>query len=199
MVFTDQDVKQLLQEALQRAQLKPDKGEIVRAINKNRSQYWVEALAEQFKKSYEGDSEIRIFTKSDDSNQKDFGLNELLYDILVCRVGEVESSIHKKKLCFIKEVLWQVESEFAHNTRNALIDFNKLDFRGFGRATITTDEFTPEELQILRAFEWDRINFKDADKTAKIARMNGLTLDELEAWRVSTRRGLGVKVRYKEE
>ena len=60
------------------------------------------------------------------SNRKDFGLNELLYDILVCKVGDVESSIHKKRLCFIKEVLWQVESEFAHNTRSALIDFNKL-------------------------------------------------------------------------
>ena len=75
-------------------------------------------------------------------------------------------------------------------------DFNSLDFKGFGRATITTDEFTPEELQILRAFEWDRINFKTREKAEKIARMNGLTLEELNAWRVSTRRGLGVKVRY---
>jgi len=46
--------------------------------------------------------------------------------VLVCKVGEVESSVHKKKLCFIKEVLWQVESEFAHNTRSSLVDFNKL-------------------------------------------------------------------------
>ncbi len=76
---------------------------------------------------------------------------------------------------------------------------NCLHFYGFGRGTITTDEFTSEELQILRAFEWDRINFKNADKESKIAKMNGLTLEELEAWRVSTRRGLGVKVRYKQE
>ncbi len=125
-MFTDQDVKHLLQEALQQAQSKPDEGETIQRINRNRSQYWVEALSEQFRKSYEGDSEIRIFTKSNYSNRKDFGLNELLYDILVCRVGEVESSIHKKKLCFIKEVLWQVESEFAQDTRSSLIDFNKL-------------------------------------------------------------------------
>ena len=38
----------------------------------------------------------------------------------------MESSLHKRKLCFIKEVLWQIESEFAHNTRSVLIDFNKL-------------------------------------------------------------------------
>ena len=126
MVFTEQDVKQLLQEALQQAQSGPDTGETTQKINLNRSQSWVKALAEQFKKRYEGDTDIRIFTKSDYSNRRDFGLNELLYDILVCRVGEVESSMHKKRLCFINEVLWQVESEFAHNTRSALVDFNKL-------------------------------------------------------------------------
>ena len=126
MVFTEQDVKQLLKKALQQAQSGPDTGETTQKINLNRSQSWVKALAEQFNKRYEGDTDIRIFTKSDYSNRKDFGLNELLYDILVCRVGEVESSVHKKKLCFIKEVLWQVESEFAHNTRSTLVDFNKL-------------------------------------------------------------------------
>lgn len=76
-------------------------------------------------------------------------------------------------------------------------DFNALDFKGFGRATITTNEFTPEELQILRAFEWDRINFKTPEKIARIAKMHGLTIEEIQNWRKSTRRGLGVKVRYK--
>lgn len=126
MVFTEQDIKQLLKEALRQAQLEPDAGETRQKINMHRSQSWVKALAKQFKERYKGDSEIRIFTKSDYSNRKDFGLNELLYDVLVCRVGEVESSLHKKKLYFIKEVLWQVESELAHNTRSSLIDFNKL-------------------------------------------------------------------------
>ncbi len=126
MAFTEQDVKQLLQEALNQAQSKPKKGSTIQQINTNRSGYWVEALAEQFKKSYEGDSEIRVFSKSDSSHRKDFGLNELLYDVLVCKVGEVESSVHKKTLCFIKEVLWQVESEFAYNSRSTLVDFNKL-------------------------------------------------------------------------
>ncbi|MFC1988969.1 hypothetical protein ACFLVW_00110 [Chloroflexota bacterium] len=38
----------------------------------------------------------------------------------------MESSVHKTKLLFIKEVLWQIESEFAHDSRKALVDFNKL-------------------------------------------------------------------------
>ncbi|MFC1985327.1 hypothetical protein ACFLT4_05050 [Chloroflexota bacterium] len=126
MVFINQDVKQLLQEALQQAQSRPDKGNTVQQINMNRSRYWVEALTEQFQKRYEGDSEIRVFSKTDPSNRKDFGLNELLHDVVVCRVDEVKSYVRGKTLLFIKEVLWQVESKFAHDSRKALVDFNKL-------------------------------------------------------------------------
>ena len=126
MVFTETNVKQLLQETLQQVKSYPDSGKTTQKINMNRSRNWVQALTEQFKKKYDGDSRIKIFSKSDNSNRKDFGLNEILHDVLVCKVDEVESSVHKKKLCFIKEVLWQVESEFAHNTRSSLVDFNKL-------------------------------------------------------------------------
>ena len=126
MVFTGPNVKLLLQETLQQSKSYPDNGKTTQRINMYRSQNWVKALAEQFKKRYDGDSEIRIFSKNDDSNRKDFGLNELLHDVLVCKVDGVESYVHKKKLYFIKEVLWQVESEFARNTRSLLVDFNKL-------------------------------------------------------------------------
>ena len=70
--------------------------------------------------------------------------------------------------------------------------FNSVDFKGFAKASITTDEFTPEELQIVRAYEWDRINFKDKKKWPRIAEMNGITMKELNDWRLSTRRGLGI-------
>ncbi|MFC1873423.1 hypothetical protein ACFLW3_01240 [Chloroflexota bacterium] len=126
MVFTELDVKQLLQETLQQTKSYPNSGKTTQRININRSRNWVKALAEQFKKKYDGDSETRVFSKSGDLYRKDFGLNELLHDILVCKVGVVESSLHEKKLSFIKEVLWQIESEFSHNTRSSLIDFNKL-------------------------------------------------------------------------
>jgi len=126
MELTEQDLKQLLQEALHLAQARPDRGDSVQKINQNRSQTWVRVLAEQFRHRYEGDPNIRIFSKHDYSNRKDFGLNELLYDIVVCRVDEVASSTHKKKLYYIKDTIWQVESEFARDSRQALIDFNKL-------------------------------------------------------------------------
>lgn len=72
--------------------------------------------------------------------------------------------------------------------------FESFDFYGFGRGVITTEEFTPFELQVLRAFEWDRINFKTKEKKEKIARMIGVTIEELDQWRKETRQRLGVDV-----
>ncbi len=73
-------------------------------------------------------------------------------------------------------------------------DFESFHFYGFGRGVITTDEFTPFELQTMRAFEWDRINFKNEKKKKKIADMIGVTIQELDEWRKETRRKLGVDV-----
>ncbi|MBF0419576.1 MAG: cobalamin-dependent protein [Magnetococcales bacterium] len=68
--------------------------------------------------------------------------------------------------------------------------FDGNSFYGFGHANITTDAFIPQELQILRAFEWDRINFNNSDKRERVALMNGITMEELEQWRINTRRSI---------
>jgi len=65
---------------------------------------------------------------------------------------------------------------------------------GFARGLISTTEFTPSELEILRAFEWDRINFSSAERRETIARIEGISLQEMEQWRVNTRRKYGVNV-----
>jgi len=70
--------------------------------------------------------------------------------------------------------------------------FYEAKFQGFGRAFITTDEFTPEELMILRAYEWDRINFKTLEKTKKVAEIYGLSMEELEEHRRQTRKNIGI-------
>ncbi len=126
MELLEQDIKKLLQDSLTSAQAKPNKGKSPQEINQNRSRSWVNTLAEQLKTVYKAELDVMVFSKYDRSHRKDFKLNELLYDIVVCRVDEVASSTHKKKLYYIKEALWQVESEFAHDSRQALIDFNKL-------------------------------------------------------------------------
>lgn len=69
---------------------------------------------------------------------------------------------------------------------------NISKYSGYGKGLITTNEFTSLELEILRSFEWDRINFSSPERKKTIARINGITLEELEDWRINTRRNLGI-------
>ena len=73
-------------------------------------------------------------------------------------------------------------------------DFSFLDprFFGFGVGHIATAEFTPFELEVLRAFEWDRINFSTPEKVRRVARLYNTTVDTLQEHRRQTRRKLGV-------
>jgi hypothetical protein len=69
--------------------------------------------------------------------------------------------------------------------------FDENEYTGFSRGNITTDEFTPEELAILRSYEWDRINFATEEKRKKFCQYRGLTEDELERFRRETRQTTG--------
>ncbi len=42
--------------------------------------------------AYSGDETVRVFSKGCDVNRKDFGVNELLYDVLVCRVAPLTAA-----------------------------------------------------------------------------------------------------------
>ncbi len=75
----------------------------------------------------------------------------------------------------------------------ASFDFDDL---AWGQATITTEEFDAKELTVLRAFEWDRINFTKPDKRARIARMMGITPAELDDIRRKTRQTAIDKIIY---
>lgn len=47
-------------------------------------------------------------------------------------------------------------------------------------------EFRPQDLRILRAYEWDRINFSSPEKIKKIAQMMGITEERLNEIRKAT-------------
>lgn len=68
---------------------------------------------------------------------------------------------------------------------------NQANF-GFARGSITTDEFTPEELMVLRAYEWDRINFATSERRKRACRVMECTEEELKEHRKQTRRKLGI-------
>jgi hypothetical protein len=93
--------------------------------NTQRSRFWISELHDALHAQYPG-IDIRVFSKYNTDNKEEFGLNELLYDVMVCETATVPSSSHGKPLRYIKRVLWQVESEFQNDSGHTLRDFNKL-------------------------------------------------------------------------
>lgn len=101
-------------------------------IHSARSSAWVERLAhaladnESGGEQTEGKSEVRPFYRGYSIETQDFGLTEFLHDICIARIGTVPANIHDARLDTVKSVLWQVESEFSSDGREAVKDFNKL-------------------------------------------------------------------------
>jgi anaerobic magnesium-protoporphyrin IX monomethyl ester cyclase len=60
---------------------------------------------------------------------------------------------------------------------------------------LNCSEFTAAELSILRAFEWDRINFSSKEKRIKTANMMGITIAELDTMRKKARRNACLQVK----
>jgi radical SAM superfamily enzyme YgiQ (UPF0313 family) len=73
-------------------------------------------------------------------------------------------------------------------------NFSFLDpnFFGYCVGHITTEEFTPFELEVLRAFEWDRINFSSPERIERVARLYQSEPDRLNEHRKQTRRNIGI-------
>lgn len=71
-------------------------------------------------------------------------------------------------------------------------DFRDPRYYGTSQGFITTDEFTPHELMILRSFEWDRINFNTLEKKEANARRMNMTVEQLDKHRRDTRMKIGV-------
>jgi len=97
-----------------------------RSSHRSRSQKWVDQLARQLQNKYPRNLGYRVFWLGNRESRRDFGLNELLFDIAVCRVSRAKSPVHARELHLVSRSIWQVESEFAKNGRQALFDFNKL-------------------------------------------------------------------------
>ena len=115
---------------------------------------------------------------------------------------EIRQTFRYAEACDFDVIHFHVATPFPNTdlyhiakAKNLLPDgfsFENIKFFGHSQGYITTNEFTPEELMTLRAYEWDRINFSSKEKIQKVATMYGMTLDELEIHRKKTRRGLGV-------
>jgi hypothetical protein len=120
-------VADLIQTAFSDADEKASKSaHSTQELHRGRAIAWVNALAQQFVPLYPRHDGFRVFSKYDESNRADFGLNELLFDVAVCEVAQAPSVRSQHALVYVKRAVWQIESEFAKNSREAVWDFNKL-------------------------------------------------------------------------
>lgn len=119
-----------------------------KAGNRARSAAWVEHLAYEFRAVYPADRQHAIFSQGCTANKKEYGVNELLFDILVCKTSTVVSPVHRVKLSCVTSALWAVESEFSNNTRSTIFDFSKLAIAKatFKLMVIAPSKYTMEAL-----------------------------------------------------
>ena len=95
-------------------------------VHSSRSEVWVDVIAKGFQRIYPT-GQHRVFWKGNYKNQSTFRKNEFLFDITVARIEHSTSIEHRPKcLEFVSGCEWIVESEFAEDTREIVIDMSKL-------------------------------------------------------------------------
>ena len=124
--ISTETVLQCVGQAFDDARRHPISATTAQHLHAGRSRHFVAALGEQLGALYVGHPDVRVFTKHDDRNRTAFGMNELLYDVTVCRTATVSSAANGKRLHYVTAPVWHVESELAKDSRQALFDFNKL-------------------------------------------------------------------------
>jgi hypothetical protein len=122
---TDKLINEIIPLSFQKARNIPVEDKNKGHRNHLRSSNWVKSLACQFRRKYKYQN-IVVFSRDCDDNRNDLGINEFLYDILVCKTGYVESARQHRQLQYLKEAIWMVESELKKDTRQAIHDFSKL-------------------------------------------------------------------------
>lgn len=120
-------IKSILRNAIEKAwEVKESKSR--KELHRNRSRKFVEEIGNFFRLIDDQTKDTyRVFTKHYNGNRLEFGLNELLYDVLVCDTANTKSISGERELTFVKKAIWQIESEFQEsNVRSLIWDFNKL-------------------------------------------------------------------------
>ncbi len=96
------------------------------SLARARERAYIKTLTTHFEDSLSDDN-VRVFSAYQRGNSEDFGTEQLLYDIHVCRVGVTQTADRKKEeLHYIQASLWQIETDFSRDIQSAVYAFNRL-------------------------------------------------------------------------
>ena len=76
--------------------------------------------------------------------------------------------------------------DLAKRTNSIAVETLDADSKWSVGGEIKSDDWTPDDLTVLRAYEWDRINFSDPKKLKKTADRMGISVEELNKIRKRT-------------
>ncbi len=96
------------------------------SLARARERAFVKSLATQFEASFAGE-ECRVFSTYGRGNRADFGGEQLLFDIEVCRVAAASSAERKSEPFYVvTEALWQIEIDLSQDWRQVVYAMNRL-------------------------------------------------------------------------
>jgi len=79
--------------------------------------------------------------------------------------------------------------EIANNKGYLEKNFDFMNMR-WGLGEISTEEFSSFDITVLRAYEWDRINFSSAEKLSRVAKLMSIDDEKIGLMRIETRRAI---------
>lgn len=96
------------------------------SLARARERAFVKSLATAFVGRF-ADEGVRVFSAYGRGNRADFGSEQLLFDIEVCRVASASSAGRKQESFYIvKEALWQIEIDLSQDWRQVVFALNRL-------------------------------------------------------------------------
>ncbi len=119
-----------------------------RSLARARERSFTKALIAQLQREFDADH--RVFATTQRGNAADFGTNQLLYDIAVCRIGDGKTAARKPEdFHFIAQALWQIEVDFSREWRQALYAINRLNCGAAARKLLITSRLARSQSQFL--------------------------------------------------
>lgn len=96
------------------------------ALSRARERAFVKTLADKLESEFAGE-DIRVFSQFGRGNKRDFGTEQLLSDICVCRIGAGRTGArHSQDFLYVAEALVQAEVELSREWPREIQALNRL-------------------------------------------------------------------------
>ncbi len=120
------DIRRLLVYSFHDARNALVMGTSAASLARARERAFIKAVTTQFVDAFAAD-DVRVFSPVSRANRDDFGADQLLYEIEICRVAFAEAGgRNADQFAYVCSALWQIEIEFSLDWRDAIIALNRL-------------------------------------------------------------------------